>query len=900
MATGLRRYWRLTVGVIGFAAVFVLPRLAGIYGDWLWFLSLDYESVFLTILSTKLGLFVVGTMLGFGILYGGYRWTVRNIRKHREDYGTSRLATAGLAVAALLLGMMAAAQWETTLTYVNAAGFGTADPVFGQDVAFYVFRLPFYQFLIGWTATTVVLSFGLSLALYAAHFGVKNTQELVEAVAVERTNFNLFTFLDRMKAYAHTHAMAAVGTLLFLLGGAVFLSRYGLLFSEQGAVFGVGHAEALVSVPVLAGIAAVAGLAGLAAFAAIGPGRTRFVALGVAGVLVIALLGGVAGWAVQSYAVKPDEFNKERDFIEREIQFTRDAYALDRVDSREFPVSDRLTREQINTNPGTINNVRLWDWRPLLKTYNELQIFRTYYTFTDVDVDRYRINGSYREVMVAAREIDTSALPPRSQSWVNRHLVYTHGYGLTMSPARNVSAEGLPELYVKDIPPESSVGINITEPRIYYGENTDDYAIVNTGTRELDYPAGDRNVYTSYDGDGGVPLTSTFRKLAYSVAFGASQIFFSDSIDSDSRLQFNRDITSRVKRVAPFLELDQDPYIVTVDGKLYWIYDAYTTTDRYPYSRPIQHQNDQINYMRNSVKVVVDAYTGDMQFYATESDDPLIQTYRNAFPDLFTDMEQMPDSIREHVRYPEDIFSVQATVYRDYHMTDPNVFYNREDQWRIPNEILRGNEIEMQPYYIMMQLPNASKPEFVQILPFIPRGKENMIGWMAARSDPPNYGTLQAFQFSKQELIFGPMQIESRIDQNADISQQITLWSQSGSDVLRGNLLAIPIDDTIIYVEPLFLESREQGSLPELKRVIVAHNDRLTMQPTLDDALAVLFGEKEDTSAPVVQPGTLDEVRTLFEEAQAARQQGDFATYGAKIDEIEQLLGQGGTDTPSE
>ncbi|MCJ7479076.1 MAG: UPF0182 family protein [Candidatus Nanohaloarchaeota archaeon QJJ-7] len=873
-------------------AFFGLPAAVNIYGEWLWFGSLDLSGVYATILSAKAGLFVAGTVAGFVILYGFHRWTMRNLE---DEFSGGKSAVAVLAFLSLLAGGMAMARWETVLKYLKSTSFGVADPVFGMDVAFFVFHLPFYRFVITFALFVLLVSASVSLLLYALGFGIKESPELMGmamgGMQVERTNFHFIEFMDGLKDNAYTHMMVVLGTISVLAAASVFLSRYELLFSQQGAVYGAGYTDIVVDLPVLTILAGMTALLGIVSLVNVQLEKGRYLAIAVAAVVGVAILGSAAGWAVQSYVVEPDEFNKERPHIENEINFTRQAYALERVDERQFPVSANLSREQIEANPGTMENVRLWDARPLLKTYNELQIFRTYYQFTDVDVDRYDINGSSRQVMVSPREIDFEALPPQSRSWVNRHLVYTHGYGLTMSPVREVSGDGLPRLIVKDIPPESDVGINVSQPRIYYGEETDTYTIVNSGTRELDYPKGDSNVYNSYDGSGGVELSSTFRELVYSFKFGAAQIFFSDSVEDDSRVQFHRDIEERAKNVAPFLQFDEDPYVVTENGKLYWIYDAYTTTDRYPYSRPVWFKGEKTNYVRNSVKVVVDAYSGDMDFYVAEPDDPLVQTYGEIFPELFKEMDEMPEDLERHVRYPEDMFSVQSAIYRDYHMKDPNVFYNREDQWRIPNEILRGNEVEMEPYYIIMTLPDEEEPEFMQILPFIPRGKENMIGWLAARSDPPNYGGLQAFQFSKQELVFGPMQVESRIDQDADISQQITLWSQSGSDVLRGNLLAIPIDDTVIYVEPLFLESREQGALPELKRVIVSHGDRLTMQPTLEDSLAVLFGEKEEEQV-VVRPGAMNEVRSLFQDAREALQRGDFATYGEKIDEIEEILAQ--------
>ncbi len=876
----------LAVAVIGY----ILLLFPSLYGDFLWFAELNYGRVFLTILGIRIGLFAITGTISFIVLYASYRYATRN----RNDTGSDQFAIAyigGIIALTILIGLNYAGTWNTVLRFLYATPFESTDPVFGYDIAFYVYTLPVLNLTIGFILLVTLAGLGVSLAVYARPFIVQTNQ--IEPPIEENISFDFSNYLDYLRANTYTHVSAYIGVLLIVQGFSFYLDRYELLYSTRGAVYGMGATDQTVYLPLLSLLAITAVLGGLVVLVNTRVPDARAVYIPIALLIGFLILGTATGVIYQDFVVEPDEFNKEKQYLTNEIEYTNLAFALDRVDEREFPVTETLTREQVENNPGTIDNIRLWDPRPLLTTYNELQIFRTYYQFNDVDIDRYEINGQETQVMVSARELEFEALPTESQTWVNRHLVYTHGFGIAMSPVSEITTDGLPEFFVKDIPPNSTVGIDISQPRIYYGETTTDYAIVNTRTQELDFPQGGQNVYTSYDGNGGVILDSTFRKLIYALKFTDARIFLSDSVTQESRFQFNRDIQTRAPTIAPFLEYDRDPYIVTANGELYWIYDAYTTTDKYPYSQPTRFKGDQANYVRNSVKVVINAHTGETTYYVAEPDDPLIQTYQKAFPELFAEFDDMPSGLHEHVRYPEDAFRVQAHQYLNYHMTDPQVFYNKEDAWRIPNEVTRGQESPMEPYYIIMTFPGEQDPEFVMIQPYIPQGRQNLIGWLAARSDPPNYGTLRSFLFSKQRLIFGPMQVESRIDQDAEISQQITLWSESGSSVIRGNLLAIPIDDTVIYVEPLFLESREEGALPELKRVILTHGDSVVMQPTLEQAIAVQVGAKapdSPTSGMGLSESELERAQTLYAEANEALRQGDFATYAQKITELGELL----------
>ncbi len=892
----------LVAAFVVLVALYAASNLPSLYADYLWFLSLEYESVFIKVFLYRAAVFAVFAVVSLAVLYTSFRVAVRNIRKNEPSYQPSAWFTVGIVLASVAIGSIYSGAWETFLLFLNAEPFvqggeAIADPYFGRPVSFYVFVLPVYNLVVGYLILVTLVSLVVAVGLYAYEFGLEEYEDAIGVDELDTTQieFDPTTFLDRVSSYAYGHVVASVGALLLILSFSFYLSRLGLVYSESGAVFGVGATEAAVSSPMLLVLAAVAFLGGLACVANVRLRDTRVVYAAVGIVLVVGLVGTVGAFLHQGYVVQPDEFNKEEQFLENEIEFTRSAFDLDRVNEREFDVSANLTREEVDNNPGTIDNLRLWDKRPLMDTYNEQNNLRTYYQFADIKTDRYDFpDEGLRQVYISAREIEFEALNPESQTWVNRHLVYTHGMGVVMSPVSEIGPEGFPEYFVDEIPPRPSVDMEIDQPRIYYGEETESYNIVNSGTRELDYPTREGNVYTEYDGGGGVPLSSTFRQIAYALRFGDQQVYFSDSVTQDSRVQLNRDLETRVNEVAPFLEYDNDPYPVVVNGRVKWIYDAYTTTDRYPYSSSTDFNGEDINYLRNSVKVVVDAYTGETTFYVFDEDDPIVNAYRGIFPSLFEDASEMSPAVREHVRYPQDAFETQAQVNLLYHMQEPQVFYNREDEWRIPNEKVSGQTTRIQPYYIVMKLPNEEEPEFIQILPFRPEARQNLIGWMAARSDEPNYGEIESFLLSQQELVFGPQQVEARIDQNTDISRSITLWSRAGSGVDRGNLLAVPIADTILYVEPLFLEAQSEGALPQLQRVIVAHGDRTTMQRTLGASLAALFGESVTQQQPVagqpIESERVQRMRELYDEAQQALQDGDLGTYADRFEEIGQEL----------
>jgi uncharacterized membrane protein (UPF0182 family) len=611
------------------------------------------------------------------------------------------------------------------------------------------------------------------------------------------------------------------------------------------------------------------------------------------------LIGGVYPALVQQYRVSPSEVEKETPYIKQAVAFTNRAYRLDRIKEKQFPAEQELGKADLHNNRQTIDNIRLWDWQPLSKTFKQIQSIRLYYDFIDVDVDRYVIDGNYRQVAISARELNTDDLPDKAKTWINQHLVYTHGYGIVANKVNEFTEDGLPRLIIKDIPPVTEIdSLKVTRPEVYFGEATNDYVIVDTKTREFDYPMGNENKYATYEGKGGIQTDSLLKKATFAWRFNSLKLLLSDSLTDKSRIMFNRNVIERAKRIAPFLEYEDDPYIVVHNGKLYWLLDAYTTSDRYPYSQPF---NDKYNYMRNSVKVVIDAYNGNVSYYIFDERDPLIRMYQKAFPHLFKSGTDMPAGLVEHIRYPEALFTVQSNMFANFHMTDPQVFYNKEDLWNIPKEMVGGEQQDIEPYYMVMKLPGEEREEFMIMTPFTPVKKNNMVAWMAVKSDPKEYGQMLVYKFPKQKLIYGPMQIEARIDQTPDISQQLSLWNQRGSQVIRGNLFVIPIEDSLLYVEPLYLQA-EQTELPELKRVVVSYGSKVVMEKDLSSALEAIFGKDKEpaptpvaSGAPAETPASslkelVERAVQHFESAQKKQRDGDWTGYGEELKGLEKAL----------
>ncbi|MBU4222016.1 MAG: UPF0182 family protein [Euryarchaeota archaeon] len=860
-------------------------KIMDLFTEYFWFDEVGYLGVFFTIIKTRIMLGAVAFALFFAFMYINIRVALKNTR----SFGFLLIYSGAILIFSLLFGIYASLKWDIVLSYLNQIPFKLNDPIFGHDISFYVFSLPFYNFLLNGLFAVIILS-GIGAALiYLFNGGLLNQLERQAYPGYEKV-INVLKIPDGTKI----HFAVMTGLFTLLLAIKFYLMQFDILYTSKKAFFGPGYADINIQLDVITVMIAVALLVSFLFFLSI---RNVNIKLPLAGIVLIMILfagGSFLTDIVHQYKVLPDEKNIEKPYIENSIKYTRLAFDLEDIKQIEFPVSSNLTLNDLEKNTKTIENIRLWDWRPLLTTYKQLQLIRTYYEFKDVDINRLTIDGEYRQIAMSAREMDSKKFQEQARTWVNERLIFTHGYGIAMSPVRGVSKEGLPEFYIKDVPPRSDF-FNITRPEIYFGELDYDYVIVDTTNPEFDYPSGNDNVYTTYKGTGGVSLTSGLVKLAMAFRFGDINILISNSIQPESRILFRRNINERIRTIAPFLKYDTDPYIALSEGKLYWIIDGYTVTNRFPYSEPA----GGINYIRNPVKAVIDAYNGSVELYLLNgSNDPIIETYSAMFPDLFKPISLMPDGLKSQLRYPEDMFSVQATKYALYHMKDPGVFYNREDVWEVPEELYETSEIEMEPYYLITKLPGFEREEFIMLLPFTPRGKQNMIAWMAARNDMPRYGERIVYMFPKEKLVFGPMQIEARIDQNPEISQSFALWGQGGTRVIRGNLLVIPVEDSLLYVEPIYLRAAQKDAIPELKRVIVAYGDKITMQETLDEAIAVIFGGKapERPVIPVVveDTGTTQELIKQavehYEKAQQFLKEGDLEGFGRELKLMGRIL----------
>jgi hypothetical protein len=897
----MRRPQPIVLLVVVVVTLGVLAQVVPFYTDWLWFGEVGYTNVFWSILSLRGGLFTAVAVGVLVFLWGNLTFAARTaapdvLWELEDQLGLPgrvvieplirRFLPIVLTVVSVVAGLRASVHWGTVFGYANAQPFGTADPVFGSDLGFYVFTLPFWRLVHGWAMALAAGTILLTLVLY-----------------VLQRSMVLTTRGPRLAAGARTHLLLLGALLLALKAIGFWLDRFEIVFSARGVVFGASYTDVNATLPVLLALTVLGTAAAVACAVQVTRPGLRVVGAAIALLGLVWVIGlGVYPALLQTYRVKPNELVFERPYIEHNIRMTRAAFGLDRIEEKEFPADETLDAKALARNEATIKNIRLWDYRPLLRTFAQLQEIRTYYKFVDVDNDRYLINGEYRQLMLSPRELSYQHLPG-GQNWINEHLTFTHGYGIVVGPVSRITAEGLPEFFVKDIPPQSSDGFRtITRPEIYYGELANDYVLLRTRSQELDYPRGDQNEYSRYQGQGGIPVTSWLRRLAFAARFAELKIVLSDDLTAESRILMYRTVTNRIQRIAPFFRWDRDPYlVVTDDGRLVWMLDGYTTTDRYPYSEPVRGLG---NYIRNSVKATVDAYHGTVTFYVAEAGDPIVRAYAAGFPGLLKPLSQMPADLQRHIRYPEDFFSIQARKYATYHMLDPQVFYNREDMWAIPRRTVEGRDREMEPYYTIMRLPGETKEEFILLTPFNPSRRDNMIGWLAARSDPPHYERLVAYNFPKQKLVYGPRQIDARIDQDPIISQQLALWNQRGSSVIRGSLLAIPLDQSLIYVQPLYLAASEQGALPELRRVIVAHGNQIAMEPTLEQSLARIFGARVAPAAadaaptapgapppaPVGDRALAQRALEIYHRSQEALRRGDWASYGAEQKRLEETL----------
>jgi uncharacterized protein len=848
------RTFLIILAAVILAVLIVLSLADSLLVDYLWFSALGFGEVFSTTLIAQAAIFGLVWVLMFAaagisgliaLRLSRDRERLRVVRRGDEvtevnlpelirslgDRIPWKVLVLGVAaVLAFFVAQGEASSWDVYLKGIYGVPFGVKEPAFGLDVGFYVFSLPLFEELRDLFLTILILTAIVTVAIYWIRGSLdfrESPPQIAPACAAHLSVLLGFFFLQRAFGY--------------------WLARYALTLHTDGVVFGLRYVDAVLWQPGLWLLVVLAVAAAAICLLNARTGNPRQVVAAAILLFAPAIILNLLGPVIERLWVKPDELRVEQPYLVRNIRMTRQAYQLATVDVKPFQGTGQLTSATLAQDSATIKNIRLWDPRPLIATYQQLQEIRLYYNFHDVDIDRYWLGGEETQVMLSGRELNLELLQQNAQTWVNRHLKFTHGYGLVMSPVNTKDQEGLPQLYIKNIPPQSDIGVTVAQPAIYFGESPDVYSIVNSATPEFDYPRGNDNAFGYYKGSGGVPVSGFARRLLFSYYYRDVNLLLTENIIGGSKILFHRNITERIAELAPFLLQDSDPYLVVHDGGLYWITDCYTVSDHYPYS---QKNSGQINYIRNSVKVVINAYTGETTFYVSDPSDPVIRTWQKIYPAVFKPITEMPPELHAHIRYPEQFFLIQAEMYGTYHMTDPAVFYNREDVWTFPRESYSDETLPMQPYYVIMRLPGETKAEYILMLPMVPQGRDNMISWLAARCDGADYGHLFEFEFSKDRLFYGPYQIQARINQNPEISQQYSLWNQMGSKVLLGNLLVIPVEDALLYVEPLYIRA-QNGQLPELKRVIASYSDRIVMGDNLESTLAALL--KGEAPPPAIE-----------------------------------------------
>ncbi len=885
------------------------------WGEKLWFDALGYNKRFWTVVFTKAG-FVVGGGLFAGLFT---MLLLSSIPKSRKG-----VKWLGVLASIFIGALWGFANWNTFLKFWFSVEGKMADPIFQLNEAFYLFDLPFYDQVVGIFQFLSYLALAVSfVALFVVYEDKSNIKFGKPSIEFEKKHF--------------TSLFVSAGVILLLWAVGYYLDRFRLMYSDYGVVNGPGSTDLQIKLPILNIATGLTIILSIVLFVPklrnyflmlIGRREDIMARFYLSIVYVFVLSGliyvlglGAVPYLFQQYRVEPNEITFEKEYIKNNIAFTKNAFNLGSVEEKEFKAEERFSRNLVEENQSIFDNIRLWDWRALDAVLKQFQEIRLYYEFKDVDIDRYRYNGEYKQVMVSAREMEVENLPENSQTFVNKRFKYTHGHGMALSTVSDFTEEGLPNFLVKDIPPKTKFEqLAVDKPQIYYGELTDDYVIVNSSEKEFDYPSGDKNIYTSYEGEGGVGISNFFRKLVYSYKLGGTQLLLSSYPDKESRIMYKREITNRIKTLAPFLKLDNDPYIVNADGELYWMVDAYTTSSYYPYSEPfprterIEYKKGEVeselrirhdrfagvNYIRNSVKVAVNAYNGEVDFYIFDDNDPIIQVWNRIFPDLFQTRADMPQSLENHIRYPADLLLIQGLVFSKYHMEDPEVFYNQEDLWIRATEKYYSDIIPVEPYYIMWELPDANQSEFSLILPFTPKNRQVLIGWIAGLCDPENYGRLMAYNFPKEKRVLGTQQVETKIDQDSYLSGQLSLWDQRGSEVIRGNVLAIPIGNTLIYVEPIYLQA-ETAAYPELRLVCVMHGDKLSYAETFDEALKGIFDDTRDQ--PVIAGGeqsipkidtnienTIKQANEAFNNYLNATGDGNFNEASEELKRLKSLL----------
>lgn len=879
--------------------------------DYQWFRELGLTDTFLKRLKTQITIGIPTFILLLVTIYFYFRFIKKKHYKASEidnKENNDKWLNRGFLIISFFLSSIISRifinnLWFNILQFTNRTSFNLNDPIFNRDISFYVFILPLLKSVIGLLFFLIIVLLILTFIIYVLLFSFRRSEyNMYEDEGL----FNIRRvprFINRKALKNAAFQLGILGSSVFLvLGLNYWLNSYELLYSPKGVIFGAGFTDVNVTLWVYRIMAVASLIYAIILLISIRRKSFKKAIIGIGILFAISIIGGIGSGLVQRFIVEPNEISREEKYIKHHIEYTQKAYGLDDVEEREFPVSQNLTKEDLLRNEDIVNNIRINDYLPITQTYNQLQAIRLYYTFNDVDIDRYIIDGKYTQAFLSARELDQQNL--QTKTWINKHLKYTHGYGIVLSPVNAVTASGQPDLLIKNIPPVSDSDLVIERPEIYFGEATNDYIIVNTDEMEFDYPEGSDNKHTMYEGEAGIELKG-LNRILYAIKERNYKILVSSNINPDSRIVMYRNIMERVNKIAPFIEYDEDPYIVLNqdDGKLYWIIDGYTVTDKYPYSQPFSEETN-INYIRNSVKVVIDAYNGTTKYYVFDQYDPIVQTYKKIFPDLFIDGSEMPQGLLNHVRYPQTLFDIQSEVYRIYHVDNPMVFYNEEDLWDIALEKYMSEELQVESNYVMFKLPDEDNVEFLLTVPYTPRTKPNMTSFFVARNDGENYGKLFLYKFPKGITVDGPMMVESRIDQNTDISEEFTLWSQQGSRVLRGNMVIVPIESSLLYVEPIYLESDSENSLPEMKRVVVSFGDKIVMRESLKGALEDIFGtidevqeelppseeikEREEGDRDIQE--LVNRANELFNSAKEALRNGNWADYGKYIEELEEVL----------
>ncbi len=887
--------------------------------DYQWFSELGYKEVFFKKLITQLQFFVPALISIFTLFY----LYLNSINVHSIKHSGVILSNVekkvrkriylmvSLGLSFILSLVFVLDIWYDFLIFINKTSFELTDPIFSKDIGYYIFTLPFLNKVYNFLLVLVFAIAAVTLLFNMYNFLSTKTTNGHYEMDVRSIN-NPKNIYRNILGSASKQLMFLGGLFFLVLAFGFYLRTFDLLYSSRGVAYGASYTDVKVNLPAYYIYMGICILTAVLMIVSRNRKSIKLAAFGPLLLVISMVASGLIYGAVQSILVAPNEVSKEEEFLQNNINYTNQAYNLDKVQEMDFSVNQVLTREDIEENSVTISNIPINDYRPAKDIYNQIQGLKSYYQFYDMDIDRYTVNGVYRQVFISARELQAANIPKQTEaqgaSWINKYLKYTHGYGVAMSPVNEVTSSGQPRLFIKDMPVVSSVDINIDTPQIYFGELTKDPVIVNTREKEFDYPATNENIETEYNGTGGIRL-SMLNRLLFAVKEGKINFILSQDINSQSRILINREITKRVQRIAPFLVYDEDPYIIVDNGKLYWIIDAYTVSSRYPYSEKISNQNP-VNYVRNSVKVVIDAYNGSMDYYISDSEDPLIRTYANIFTTLFKEMNEMPEGIRSHIRYPQMLFDIQADIYKKYHMKDAREFYNKSDVWDVSTQIYgasttQANAESVESTYLVMRLPDSKKEEFLLMVPYTPQGKTNMISWLAVKNDGDNYGEMILYSFPSGKIIEGPMQVEGIVSQDTIIGPQLNLLATGGnSQVIRGNMLTIPIEESILYVEPIYVKALNANALPEQKKVIVYFNNRVVMEDTLDKALDSIFPQKESTEEPTVPDKTpavtpdatvqdlIKNANAAFIAAQNAQRVGNWAEYGQKLTELENILRQ--------